>query len=694
MRGVGAVRVAACVVVVGTWIGCASPALALEQPVTGECDAVLADAAGELSPAEEADVIEAATTFRTATSFEPRIWVLTQDQDGRDLAEWIDIQTAACDTWHAGNSLLTSNFVVLAVTTDTAELTGETYLWYGDAMPEAMNQRFPAIQADVINPALNDGDIARGLINGLAAVEEVIDSPANVPPVSPDDPTSETPSGSSTGMYVFGGLVIAGAAGYGGYRWNRARQARERARAELAGRFEAAAAGSDQAVLQLDDLAETLDSDIQLVRAGFHPDEAEQQLADVTSLLGTYAAITTQRLDLVVTRDQVLTAADDVTLAQVVTAWEDLRRKSDELLPALTQEREKLAAALGLPESIPVRVQAIPAAVELVRGAERTARDLSFTPSSEVAPLASVPARVAEVQRLAADRRYLAADRELAGVEDDLETARTLLATLPERLEELTTRVDAAAVRRLGLGARIDDARAAEATLAAQFNPAIAAEVDGSATRAADDAARTDAALVEARAGLGVRDLGSVATAVIAAESGLGEAEGAAAAPGALLERVRRLVSEVPTALAGVRSALEALRPRALPGTPAAATLAALQARADAITLAGRPDWPRLEIEVQSLMQAVREINEQIESEERAEAQRQAAAAAAATRKRRRTAGVGSGFLGGWRGSSSGSSSRWSGGGFGGSSGGSGGSRGGGGGSRGSGGRGGGGSRR
>ena len=74
-------------------------------------------------------------------------------------------------------------------------------------------------------------------------------------------------------------------------------------------------------MLQLDPVAETLDSDIQLVRAGFHPDEAAQRLGTVTSLLGTYATLTSQRSDLVVARDQVLTDADDATLAQVVTAW-------------------------------------------------------------------------------------------------------------------------------------------------------------------------------------------------------------------------------------------------------------------------------------------------------------------------------------------------------------------------------------
>ena len=501
MWGLAVVRGSAAVVVVGAWIGLSGSALALEQPATGECDALLVDAAEELSQAEEADVIAAATAFRTATSFEPRIWVLTQDQDGRDLPEWIDLQTAACDTWHAGSSELTSNFVVMAVTTDTDELTGETYIWYGDAMPDSMDERYPEILADVINPALSDGDFARGLIFGIAAVGDVIDEPAGQPSIDPGGP--EQPPGSPTGMYVFGGLVVAGAAGYGGYRWNRARVARERARAELAKRFEAAAAGSDQAVLGLDELAETLDSDVQLVRASFHPEEADELLADVTALLGTYAALTAQRLDLMIARDQVLTDADDATLAQVVNSWEELRGRSEEVLPALAHERDELTAALRLPESIQARVAAIPASVDLVRAAERTARDLEFTPTSEVAPLASVPARITEVARLADERRFVDADRELGAVEDDLAAAHQLLTTLPERLEELTSRVDAAVTRRMALGAKIDDARAAETTLTEQFHPAIAAEVAGSAAGAAEDADRADSALADARAALG-----------------------------------------------------------------------------------------------------------------------------------------------------------------------------------------------
>jgi len=98
------VRAAAVVFLAGVWIGLAGPALAVAEPVTGTCDALLVDAADELSPAEETEVQAAAGTLRTDTSFEPRVWVLTQEQDGRDLAEWIELQTDACDTWHAGVS--------------------------------------------------------------------------------------------------------------------------------------------------------------------------------------------------------------------------------------------------------------------------------------------------------------------------------------------------------------------------------------------------------------------------------------------------------------------------------------------------------------------------------------------------------------------------------------------------------------
>ena len=674
MRRWGMVRAAAVVFLAGGWIGLAGPALAVGEPVTGTCDALLVDAADELSPAEETEVQAAAGTLRTDTSFEPRVWVLTQEQDGRDLAEWIELQTDACDTWHAGVSDLTSNFVVLAVTTDAGALTGETYLWYGDAMPDAMDQRFPEIQADVINPALTDGDYARGLVDGLAAIGAVIDPG---PPI---------------GWIVAGAVVLLGAAAYGGYRWRRARKERQRIRAEQASRFEAAAAGSDEAVLQIDQLAETLDSDVQLVRASYHPDEAEELLADVTGLLSTYATLTAQRLDLMITRDQVLQDADDATLADAVAGWEDLNAKSDELLPALGRERDRLEAALRLPESIPTRVAAVPTTVDLVRDAERTARDLGFTPVTEVAPLASVPAGAAEVRRLAEDRRYTTADTALVRVETDLEEARAALTTLPERLHELTTRVDDAAARRADLTGRIDDARAAGDTLAGQFHPAIAAEVAGAASSAADDAARADGALTEARAALDARDLGRVATALIAAEDGLGQAEAAAALPGAMLDRVRRLATEVPPALAGVRSTLAALRSRVRPATPAASELGALQARADAVTLPASPDWPRVEAEVSAIHRAAGELAKQLDEAARADAARRRAQAA------RDSAGRsgGSSFMGGssrsigssWR--SSGSS--WSSGGSRSRS--SGGSRGGGGGSRSSGGRRGGGSRR
>jgi len=592
------VRAAAVVFLAGGWIGLAGPALAVGEPVTGTCDALLVDAADELSPAEETEVQAAAGTLRTDTSFEPRVWVLTQEQDGRDLADWIELQTDACDTWHAGVSDLTSNFVVLAVTTDAGALTGETYLWYGDAMPDAMDQRFPEIQADVINPALTDGDYARGLVDGLAAIGAVIDPG---PPI---------------GWIVAGAVVLLGAAAVGGYRWRRVRKERQRIRAEQASRFEAAAAGSDEAVLQIDQLAETLDSDVQLVRASYHPDEAEELLADVTGLLSTYATLTAQRLDLMITRDQVLQDADDATLADAVAGWEDLNAKSDELLPALGQERDRLEAALRLPESIPTRVAAVPTTVDLVRDAERTARDLGFTPVTEVAPLASVPAGVAEVQRLAEDRRYTAA-------------------------------------RRADLTGRIDDARAAGDTLAGQFHPAIAAEVAGAASSAADDAARADGALTEARAALDARDLGRVATALIAAEECLGQAEAAAALPGAMLDRVRRLATEVPPALAGVRSTLAALCSRVRPATPAASELRALQARADAVTLPASPDWPRVEAEVSAIHRAAGELAKQLDEAARADAARRRAQAA------RDTAGRsgGSSFMGGSRGGGGGSRS-------------------------------------
>jgi len=297
-----------------------------------------------------------------------------------------------------------------------------------------MDERFPEIQADVINPALTDGDFARGLVDGLAAIGAVIDPG---PPI---------------GWIVAGAVVLLGAAAVGGYRWRRARKERQRIRAEQASRFEAAAAGSDEAVLQIDQLAETLDSDVQLVRASYHPDEAEELLADVTGLLSTYATLTAQRLDLMITRDQVLQDADDATLADAVAGWEDLNAKSDELLPALGRERDRLEAALRLPESIPTRVAAVPTAVDLVRDAERTARDLGFTPITEVAPLASVPAGVAEVQRLAEDRRYTAADTVLVRVETDLKEALAALTTLPERLRE----ADHARGRRRGPPSRSD----------------------------------------------------------------------------------------------------------------------------------------------------------------------------------------------------------------------------------------------
>jgi len=276
-------------------------------------------------------------------------------------------------------------------------------------------------------------------------------------------------------------------------------------------------------------------------------------------------------------------------------------------------------------------------------------------------------------------------------VETDLEEARAALTTLPERLRELTTRVDDAAARRADLTGRIDDARAAGDTLAGQFHPALP-RWRGAASSAADDAARADGALTEARAALDARDLGRVATALIAAEDGLGQAEAAAALPGAMLDRVRRLATEVPTALAGVRSTLAALRSRVRPATPAASELGALQARADAVTLPASPDWPRVEAEVSAIHRAAGELAKQLDEAARADAARSRAQAA------RDSAGRsgGSSFMGGssrsigssWR--SSGSS--WSSGGSRSRS--SGGSRGGGGGSRSSGGRRGGGSRR
>jgi hypothetical protein len=163
----------------------------------------------------------------------------------------------------------------------------------------------------------------------------------------------------------------------------------------------------------------------------------------------------------------------------------------------------------------------------------------------------------------------------------------------------------------------------------------------------------------------------------------------------AMLERVRRLATELPTALAGARTAIEALRARVRPATPNDVTAQALQARVDAITLAGMPDWPRLEVEVTAIRHAADELTERLDSEARAEAARRAAQET--ERKRRRAGGGGMSFWGGSGGSSRGSSRSWSSGGGSSrssSSSHSSGSRGGGGGGRSSGGRSGGGSRR
>ena len=86
------------------------------------------DAAGELSPAEEAEVIDAATPVPDRRPpFEPRIWVLTAGPGRRD-PRGVDRRSRR-GLRHRGvgrTRELTINFVVLAVTTDTDVLTGET----------------------------------------------------------------------------------------------------------------------------------------------------------------------------------------------------------------------------------------------------------------------------------------------------------------------------------------------------------------------------------------------------------------------------------------------------------------------------------------------------------------------------------------------------------------------------------------
>lgn len=662
----------------GAWLLLAAPALALtgDEPVTGQCDALVVDEAGELSPADEERVADAAAAFRTELSFEPRVWVLDQRQDGVDLASWIVAQETACG-WRLENGAFRSNLVVLAVTTDEpGGPTGETFLWYGDAMPDAMDDEFTDIQADVINPRLSDGDYADGLVDGLDAVAAVIDP------------------GPPTGLIALGGAAVLGGGGYVGYRIVRGRRERATARAALAARFETAATGSDRAVEQLDPLVETIDTDVQLVRASVHPDEAEPLLAEVATSLATNADLTTRRSDLVVWRDQVIADADDAALGKAVTDWERLQGESEALLPVLTHDRERLEHVLDLASSVTTRLAAVPGAVELVRAAEATARTQGFAPTNEVAPLASVPSRVAEVERLVADRRVVAADAALTGVETDLEESRVALTTLPERLADLTDRVETAHGRRAILPGSADDAREAEAVLVAQFHPAIAAEVAGSAAAAERDAARSDAALADARRSLDARDLGAAATALLTAEEALGQAETAAAAPGALLARVRQLATEVPTALAGLQSLVEQLQGRVRLGSPEAASVGALVGRLSAVSLADRPDWPRVDTEVRALATEAKAVDEQLTRAARVASQQRAAAAAAAAAA---SSNRGSGFWGSSGGtrsggsffSSSGSSSRRSG-----SSSSRSSSRSGGGGSRSSGGRRGGGSRR
>src|SRR5690606_38160980 len=280
---------------------------------------------------------EAAQTFRSETSFEIRIRILTQDQ-APTLEAWIDDHQRACDSWASAGGGFRTNLVVLAFTTDTAEQSGETWLAYGDQMPATMDDRWDDVQRDTINPALRDGDSVRGITDGLDEIRATID-----PPPSP------------VWFWLLGITVLIAVIVV--VRWLLRRR---RYRRHLVESFAEVTTEVDEQTMQLDGLLTTVHRDLELVRSTFAADEAEAVLGSAPGLVADGDRLIHDRSELSNQRDLVASGRDLPALAAALDAWKALAKRAKRLIPELRAEELRLTAALNAAQGVSERLGEVP----------------------------------------------------------------------------------------------------------------------------------------------------------------------------------------------------------------------------------------------------------------------------------------------------------------------------------------------
>ena len=579
----------------------ASAGLANSAAATGaaiDCDRTVVDAAGVLSPAELGSVTDRADKLRTDTALEIRVRILTQEQ-APVLDSWVDLAQENCASWHGADGGFRTNLIVLAVTTDTSQQTGETGLYAGDAVPAALDDsEIQRIQADVINPALSDGDYERGIIAGLDAIDDAINP------------------GFPVGVLIFLVLLALAVIVVIVVVVVRRRRAAQVRRTALTERLNAATSASDALVLQMDEVAERLDLDLALVPSVLAPEEAAQLTGTTTAVRERYAAVTTTRGDLTVGRDLVYHEDDAAKVTAIAEAWEKLQKDSAEVLPQLVAEETRLSTALTKAQAVPSRVSAIQQKEAQVRALEASARSQGFVVDGDVAALATVPEVLDRVRGLVAQRQLLAAAEALDELDAALQASEDALGSLAGRVVELQKRLTSLRAERTALDALAVSAAAAETQLHTAF-PGVARAEDQSVESARATLPGVDSDLAAAATALTGRDLAAADTDLDRAAATLSSARTTFESAGARLAAAQKLSTELPARLDRDRRVLEQVEAQRRTLTDGGAAygpaLDAVRATLAAATPGAAPDWVHMDADLTAAEAQLEDVRRGIE---------------------------------------------------------------------------------
>lgn len=542
---------------------------------TDTCDALLLDTAGVLSAAQAERVSDTARSLRSETAYEIRVRILTQEQ-APSLDAWMDAQEAACSSWRAADGGFRNNLVVLAFTTDSPTQTGETGLYYGAQMPSTMDDQWPRVLADEINPAIRDGDWERGVTAGLTAVGKVLDPPSIF---------------SWKLLVVAAGLVAVVLGLVGGNVAVR----RRRRRRHLAERFTAATTRFDELTLPLDDALQLLRRDTELLREAVCDEEVSRAVEPAERLLQEGDQILHQRSELSTGRDRVLDGRDLDAIERAVSAWETLTSSADTLARKLSAEQRRLAGLIDRVQTLREHVGAVPALAEKVTVAADAGERDGFVVTTERSVLDTVDERLAEIDRLADERRLLSADERLTALVDDLTSAHDQLTSLRQRRAALTERARQLQEAARELSDLAEDAAKALEELRTGYAPGVwsdlAAHIDAGhdrLTSAGERATAVDAALAAGDLSAGERHAEAV-------EENQREAGESFTAVVERLEGARELSRTVPHRHADVGARLARLRKVVSSpdvGVSHREKAATLEAELAAVDVqAAQPDW-------------------------------------------------------------------------------------------------------